>query len=86
MDSNNPYHSHYSPHNFPDHMLMVPGTQNLQCNSSSKEHEVHIIQTWDGNRPKIDLLLDDFQTYLLALKVYRRTKEVNARTRSCYFS
>jgi hypothetical protein len=83
--SNNPYRSHDLLYESLHDMLMIPGTLNSKCNSSGKEYEVQIIQTWDGNRPKIDLLLNDFQKYLLALKVYRRTKEVDARTTFCYF-
>ena len=71
--SNKPCRSHDPLYESLHDMLMIPGTLNSKCNSSGKEHEVQIIQTWDGNRPKIDLLLNDFQKYLLALKVYRRT-------------
>ena len=66
--------SSHPPHSFflDPSMLMIPGTLNSECIVDSKEQEVEIAQVWDGNRPKVDLLLADFQGYLIDRK---NTKE-----------
>ena len=67
-------------------MLMIPGTLNSECIADGKEQEVEIAQVWDGNRPKVDLLLADFQAYLTDIRKCQGKKdEVRAeKTTLCY--
>lgn len=85
-NSSNPLQdlSYKSPH----HMLMIPGTLHSKCNASNKdeEDEVQIAQAWDGNRPKIDLLLAGFQGYLTEQVICRKGKQVNAEMPYYYYS
>ena len=85
-NSSNPLQdlSYKSPHN----MLMIPGALHPKCNASNKdeEDEVQIAQAWDGNRPKIDLLLAGFQAYLTERVICRKGKQVNAEMPYYYSS
>jgi hypothetical protein len=77
-------------HSFPNpSMLMIPGKLNSKCIvNSSTEQEIEIVQTWDGNRPKVDLLLANFRAYLTDQKEYQEKKGgVGGRkekTTACY--
>lgn len=77
-------------HSFPNpSMLMIPGTLNSKCIvNSSTEQEIEIVQTWDGNRPKVDLLLANFRAYLTDQKEYQEKKGGvgggKEKTTACY--
>lgn len=46
-------------------MVKIPGSRNSKYLDQGKESEVKIIQKWDGNRAKINLLLGSFYAYLV---------------------
>ncbi len=64
------------------HMLIIPGTLKSKCPLCNEEEEVQVVQTWDGNTPKLELLLADFQTYLAD----RKREKVNARMPYYYYN
>jgi hypothetical protein len=55
-------------------MIKIPGSHNSKCverNSNGiadESKEVKIMERWDGNRPKITLLLGSFLAYLVDQK------------------
>jgi hypothetical protein len=51
-------------------LIRIPGTTNSKYN-----HEVRIVQSWDGVRPPIQYLLRDFRTRLVAEKINDKLKE-----------
>jgi hypothetical protein len=59
-------------------MIRIPGSFNSKCILKGKDSEVRIIQRWDGNRPKINLLLGSFHAYLVdqRIKESQRQKEL----------
>jgi hypothetical protein len=71
----------------PHHMLMIPGTLHSKFSASNKdeEDEIQIAQTWDGNRPKLDLLLAGFQIYLTKRVICRKGKQVDAEMPHHYY-
>ena len=62
-------------------MIRIPGSFNSKCILEGKDPEVRIIQTWDGYRPKINLLLGKFHTYVVnqTIKELQRQKELKAK-------
>jgi hypothetical protein len=56
-------------------MLRIPGSYNSKY--SEGKNKVRIVQKWDGYRPPINLLLDDFHAYLLEQKM----KEIKLKKR-----
>jgi hypothetical protein len=68
-------------------MLTIPGTINSKCIvSGGTEQEIQIAQAWNGNRPKVDILIANFQAYLSDLKEYQEKKEGvgGEKTTVCY--
>ena len=54
---------------FKNCMLRVPGSIN-----SKNGQTVKLLNRWDGCRPKINLLLEDFYIYLSSLRIKELTK------------
>lgn len=75
--------SHYSFLN-PSMLIIIAGTVNSKCIGGGKEQEIEMAQAWDGNRPKVDILLANFQTYLKIEKIPRKKGEGGEKTRVCY--
>ena len=59
-------------------MTRIPGTFNYKCILEGKDPEIRIIQRWNGNKPKVNLLLDSFYAYLAdqTIKESQRQKEI----------
>jgi hypothetical protein len=59
-------------------MIRIPGSFNSKCILEGKDPEVRIIQRWDGNTPKINLLLGSFYAHLVdqTIKESQRQKEI----------
>jgi Primase X len=59
-------------------MTRIPGTFNYKCILEGKDPEVRIIQRWNGNKPKVNLILDSFYAYLgdQIIKESQRQKEI----------
>ena len=75
--SNNKSDPSHNP-SFKSCMIRIPGTFNYKCILEGKDPEVRIIQSWDGYRPKINLLLGSFHAYLVdqTIKELQRQKEL----------
>ena len=78
--SNNKSDPSHNP-SFKSCMIRIPGSFNSKCILEGKDPEVRIIQTWDGYRPKINLLLGKFHAYLVdqTIKELQRQKELKAK-------
>jgi hypothetical protein len=59
-------------------MIRIPASFNSKCILEGRDPEVIIIQRWNGFRPKINLLLGSFHSYLLEerIKESQRYKEL----------
>lgn len=57
-----PQHNHSV--SFNNCMLRIPGSYNSKCLLKGKDPEVKIIQKWNGCKPSIKLILDDFYVHL----------------------
>jgi hypothetical protein len=68
-------HAHNTTVSFKNCMLRIPGSHNSKCLKEGEDSQVRIIQKWDGHRPKINLLLGRFYSYLVDQEV-KETKEV----------
>ena len=64
------------------YMLPIPGTLNSKYVAIDDEEKskIQIAQTWDGSRPRINLLLSAFQAYLTFRKNIKKRKEKKSRT------
>lgn len=63
-NTNRHYTSNIISYKFPC-MLPIPGTLNsIYISSDDEKSEIQIAQTWDSNRPNIDILLSAFQAHL----------------------
>jgi hypothetical protein len=79
-DSNRSYPSSIS-YKF-SYMLPIQGTLNSKYVAIDDEEKskIQIAQTWDGSRPRINLLLSAFQAYLTFRKNIKKRKEKKSRT------
>jgi hypothetical protein len=61
-------------------MLPIPGTLNsIYISSDDEKSEIQIAQTWDSNRPNIDILLSAFQAHLTYRKNIKKEKDKDKR-------
>jgi hypothetical protein len=68
-------------------MIRIPSSFNSKCilasGNQNNDTQVKILQTWNGYRPKINLLLGSFYAYLIDLGIEsRRQKEIKKYFRS----
>jgi hypothetical protein len=75
--SNNKSDPSHNP-SFKSCMIRIPGSFNSKCILVGNDPEVRVIQRWDGYRPKINLLLGSFHSYLVdeRIKESQRQKEL----------
>jgi hypothetical protein len=78
--SNNKADPSHNP-SFKSCMIRVLDSFNYKCILEDKDPEVRIIQRWNGNRPKINLLLDSFHAYLVdhGIKELQRHKKLKQK-------
>jgi hypothetical protein len=62
-------------------MLRVPGSIN-----SKNGQTVKLLNRWDGCRPRINPLLEDFYIYLSSLRVKELTSQTSTKNESYYQS
>jgi hypothetical protein len=65
-------------------MIRIPGSHNFKCvqknnNVSDESTKVKTIQSWDGHRPKINLLLGSFYAYLVDQEINEVQKQKRFR-------
>jgi DNA invertase Pin-like site-specific DNA recombinase len=56
-------------------MIRIPGSYNSKCIEENRESEVKIIQKWNGFKPKINLFLARFYTYLIDQRIKELKKK-----------
>jgi Primase X len=82
--SNNKSDPSHNP-SFKSCMIRIPGSFNSKCVLKGEDPEIRIIQRWDGDRPKINLLLGSFHAYLVdqkkKIKESQRQKELKEKNR-----
>jgi Primase X len=82
--SNNKSDPSHNP-SFKSCMIRIPGSFNSKCVLKGEDPEIRIIQRWDGDRPKINLLLGSFHAYLVdqkkKIKESQRQKEIKEKNR-----
>jgi hypothetical protein len=76
LSANKADHAHNITMSFKNCMLRIPGSIN-----SKNGQIVKLLNRWDGYRPKINPLLEDFCIYLSA----QRIKELTKRNENSYY-
>jgi hypothetical protein len=81
LSANKADRAHNMTVSFKNCMLRVPGSVN-----SKNGQFVKLLDMWDGHRPKINPLLEDFYIYLSALRIKEITRKTDTKTESYYQS
>jgi hypothetical protein len=76
LSGNKADHAHNLTVSFKNCMLRVPGSIN-----SKNGQAVRLLNIWDGYRPKIKSLLEDFYIYLTSLRIKELTKQKQTDTK-----
>ena len=81
LSDNKADHAHNMTVSFRNCMLRVPGSIN-----SKNGQTVKLLNRWDGCRPRINPLLEDFYIYLSSLRVKELTSQTSTKNESYYQS
>jgi hypothetical protein len=81
LSDNKADHAHNITVSFKNCMLRIPGSIN-----SKNDQTVKLLQRWDGYRPKINPLLEDFYIYLSSLRIKELINQNQPKNESYYQS